>query len=109
MAFEALCDNLYEQEVPVFPGEVAEIESLGEGMDIPNDDSDEARAAGGAGDFICFPYVLDVEPVSEAGDLDAFRGAVERLLGGLGEAGFDYVTAADFELPGGGRSARPSG
>ena len=34
MAFEALCDNLYENAVPVFPGEVAEIESLGEGMDI---------------------------------------------------------------------------
>jgi len=34
VAFEALCDNLYEKEVPVFPGEVAEIESLGEGMNI---------------------------------------------------------------------------
>lgn len=34
VAFEALCDNLYDQTVPVFPGEVAEIESLGEGMKI---------------------------------------------------------------------------
>lgn len=34
VAFEALCDNLYEKDIPVFPGEVAEIESLGEGMNI---------------------------------------------------------------------------
>ena len=34
VAFEALCDNLYEKAIPVFPGEVAEIESLGEGMKI---------------------------------------------------------------------------
>jgi len=78
---------------------------------LPNDDSNETRAAGGAGDFIYFPYVLDVEPASEAGNLDAFRDAVERLLDGLGQAGFDYVTAADFEhlLPHDGRSARPTG
>lgn len=78
---------------------------------VPNDDHDESRAASGAGDFIYFPFVLDVEPASEATGVDDFRGAVERLLAGLEEAGFDYVTAADFEhlLPGGGRSARPTG
>lgn len=77
---------------------------------LPNDDSNEARAAGGAGDFIHFPYVLDVEPGPQAGDLDAFRRAVERLLDGLGQASFDHVTAADFEhlLPRDGRSARPT-
>ncbi len=30
IAFESLCDNLYDGELAVFPGEVAEIESLGE-------------------------------------------------------------------------------
>ena len=34
VAFETLCDNIYEREVAVFPGEVAEIESLGEGMKV---------------------------------------------------------------------------
>jgi hypothetical protein len=29
VAFEALCDNIYDGELAVFPGEVAEIESLG--------------------------------------------------------------------------------
>ncbi|MGB6056898.1 MAG: MafI family immunity protein [Microthrixaceae bacterium] len=29
VAFESLCDNLYDGEISVFPGEVAEIESLG--------------------------------------------------------------------------------
>lgn len=78
---------------------------------VPNDDHDESRAAGGAGDFIHFPYVLDVEAAPGATGFAPFRGAVERLLGGLGQAGFDYVTAADFEdlLPGSGRSARPAG
>jgi hypothetical protein len=74
---------------------------------VPNDGHDESRAAG---DFICFPYVLDVEPAPGATGFDAFRGAVERLLDGLGQAGFDYVTAADFEhlLPGNGRSTCPT-
>jgi hypothetical protein len=77
---------------------------------VPNDDHAESRAAGGAGDFIYFPYVLDVEPASGATGFDAFRGAVERLLDGLGQAGVDYVTAADFEhlLPRNGRSTRPT-
>jgi hypothetical protein len=29
IAFDALCDNLYDGELAVFPGEVAEVESLG--------------------------------------------------------------------------------
>ena len=29
VAFEALCDNIYDGEVAVFPGEVVEIEALG--------------------------------------------------------------------------------
>ena len=29
VAFEALCDNLYDGELAVFPGEVTEIESIG--------------------------------------------------------------------------------
>lgn len=29
LAFETLCDNIYENDLSVFPGEVAEIESLG--------------------------------------------------------------------------------
>lgn len=35
LAFEALCDNIYDGELAVFPGEVAEIESLGEEMGSP--------------------------------------------------------------------------
>jgi hypothetical protein len=35
MAFEALRYNLYEKDIPVFPGEVAEIESLGGGDEHP--------------------------------------------------------------------------
>lgn len=33
VGFETLCDNLYEAEIPLFPGEVAEIESLGKALD----------------------------------------------------------------------------
>lgn len=29
VAFEALCDNLYEEQAPVFGGAVAEIEAIG--------------------------------------------------------------------------------
>jgi hypothetical protein len=29
VAFDSLCDNIYEADIAVFPGEVAEIESLG--------------------------------------------------------------------------------
>ncbi len=29
LAFEALCDNVYDAEMKVFPGEVVEIESIG--------------------------------------------------------------------------------
>lgn len=29
LAFESVCDNLYDAEIGVFPGEVAEIESIG--------------------------------------------------------------------------------
>lgn len=32
VAFESLCDNIYDGEIAVFPGEVAEVESLGADM-----------------------------------------------------------------------------
>lgn len=35
VAFESLCDNLYDGEVAVFPGELAEIESLGAALQSP--------------------------------------------------------------------------
>lgn len=78
---------------------------------LPNDEHDATRAAGGAGDFLYFPFLLDVEPGADGGDdADRFLPAVAALLDGLGAAGFDYVTASDFEdaLPAGGRSARPT-
>lgn len=78
---------------------------------LPNDEHDEVRAAGGAGDFLYFPYVLDVEPGADGDDdVDRFVPAVAALLDGLGAAGFDYVTASDLEdaLPGAGRSPRPT-
>ena len=75
---------------------------------VPNDEHDEGRAAGGAGDFLYFPFTLDVE--AAGGDETGYIAAVARLLEVLGDAGFDFVTAADFErdLPGSGRSIRPA-
>jgi len=75
---------------------------------LPNDDHDETMAAQGAGDFLHFPYMLEVE--ADGDDESAFVTAVARLLDGLRAQGYDFVTAGDVEelLPGRGRSERPT-
>ena len=52
---------------------------------VPNDEHDEGRAAGGAGDFLYFPFTLDVE--AAGGDETGYIAAVARLLEVLGDAG----------------------
>ncbi|HEX6420544.1 MAG TPA: hypothetical protein VFZ77_18735 [Acidimicrobiales bacterium] len=76
---------------------------------LRNDEYDEARAAGGEGDFLYFPFLLEVEPSDDA-DLDGFVRAVASLLDTLRATGYDFVTSADFEemLPGRGRTERPT-
>ena len=73
---------------------------------VENDEFDEDRSGGGGGDFVYFPYLLEVEPATSDGDAAAFRSAVARVLEALRAEGFDFVTAADFEeeLPDLGRS-----
>lgn len=73
---------------------------------VTNEDFDERQAAAGRGDFLYFPYRLEAEEVAPSLDRDSPRELLARLLAGLSEEGFDFVTAADFEdeLPNGGRS-----
>jgi hypothetical protein len=70
---------------------------------LRNEDHDPARAT--AGDFVSFPYNVEVYP---AGDVDdaRFVGAVRTLVERMAGEGWRYVTAADFEeqLPGTGRN-----
>jgi hypothetical protein len=82
------------------------IEGSGLVIDVlKNDDFDEQLAAGGSGDFVFFPYKLEVEPDGDVDWPDA-RRELTSLLAGLKREGFDFVTAADFEdeLPDMGRS-----
>jgi hypothetical protein len=95
----------------VVDGEVSRRTVDGGGLVIdvlPNDDHDESRAAGGAGDFLHFPYVLDIEATD--GDEVAFVAAVAHLADGLRARGYDFVTAGDVEelLPHRGRTDRPT-
>jgi hypothetical protein len=70
---------------------------------LRNEDHDPARAA--AGDFVYFPYIVEVYP---AGDLDdaRFVGVVRTLVERVAGEGWRFATAADFEeqLPGTGRN-----
>jgi hypothetical protein len=80
----------------------------GMGLDLSvlrNDDYDERRAAAGAGDFLHFPYRVEVAAADPAEEPDPVAVSV-RLLDGLRAAGFDYVMACGYEddLPRRGRS-----
>ena len=70
---------------------------------LRNEDHEAARAA--AGDFVHFPYIVEVYP---AGDVDdaRFVAAVRTLVERVAGEGWRLVTAADFEdqLPGTGRN-----
>jgi hypothetical protein len=70
---------------------------------LRNEDHDPARAA--AGDFVYFPYIVEVYP---AGDLDdaRFVGVVRTLVERAAGEGWRFATAADFDeqLPGTGRN-----
>jgi hypothetical protein len=73
---------------------------------VTNDEFDAALAAEGAGDFLYFPYFLEIEEADPTDDRDIARTFIADLLNCLRTAGFDYVTSADFEeeLPNNGRS-----
>ena len=76
---------------------------LPDGTDVDvrvNEESDPGKAAQGGGDFLCFPYYLDVEDHEPEGEPDGGTPLVataRRLLTLLSSAGFRYVVAADFE------------
>jgi hypothetical protein len=105
-------DQLLATVARSLDGEVSRRSVDGGGLAVdvlPNDDHDETRAAQGAGDFLYFPFMLEVEADGDDDEL-AFVTAVARLLDGLGAQGYDFVTAGDVEelLPGRGRSERPT-
>lgn len=67
---------------------------------VKNDDFDPGKADSGTGDFLFFPYYLDVEDDEPDGRpllRPPLVSAVNELLEVLSEAGFTYVVAADFE------------
>lgn len=102
-------DELLQRLAAVVDGTVTlrTVESSDLVLDVlQNDEFNEELSAGGAGDFVFFPYFLEVEAVGSDADSATFLREVAKVLSGLGMEGFDFVTAADFEeeLPGMGRS-----
>ena len=71
----------------------------------PNDDYGSPEGASSPDDFVYFPYTLDVEPVAGDTKLQAFLGAISKIMVGLADSGMRVVVACDWEdrLPGRGR------
>lgn len=104
-------DALLNMVAGIIHGEVDNWIARAAGFEIagvPNDEYNEERAAAGRGDFLFFPYLLEVEEVEPTGDRPLARQFISDLLDGLRASGLEFVTAADFEneLPDHGRSRR---
>ena len=70
---------------------------------LQNEDHNPASSA--AGDFVYFPYILEVYPAGDPDDA-RFVGGVRTLVERMAGEGWRFATAADFEeqLPGTGRN-----